>query len=292
MVTKKIHIKTKEKKKMNTNEFYETKMRFTEAIGMTAPISYAQWLALPDTLKAAGLYVNFYEQISLAWSKAKAEFIDDEDGVSTLMQYLMKNVDIIKKNPKKYTPNYVYTVAYNSMGSLRRLKGEQNRYNYTASHYVQNDKGEDLDLFDALVGDEIESIIHKVADVLFDAYSDLDNDTKLIIQNILYNRKLTQKAQKRESEIYHNLRNLFAEYADDFIAPKLSCDTFADILKYDSLVDSAVVVMRDGVKAVYLGEKRVAANGKTEVVFVGPTQDYVIPIATACDLPVLDVEMY
>lgn len=104
------------------NQFIETKNMFENAIGVKYPLTYEGWLAVRDELKAAALYVQFFDEITLAWSKAKSNFTSDEDGVSTVMQYLIKNVPIVMNEPKKYNPKYIYRVAYNCMGCLRRVQ--------------------------------------------------------------------------------------------------------------------------------------------------------------------------
>ena len=272
--------------------FREAKKRYIAAIGAEPPYSYAQWLALPDKHKAIALYVNFYDQVTLAWTKAKAEFVDDEDAVSIVLQYLMTNVPLIVNDPKKYKESYIYRVAYNCMGCLRRVQSEQSRYANTVPQYKSvGIDNEEVDIFDTIADTNCPKL-HAIADLLFSVYDDLDSDTKKVIRCIIENKAITGRAKTKEAEIYHQLRKIFANYADDFLVPKLICDNFADVLKYDSLIESATVMMRDGVKATYYGEKRVASNGKTEVVFFGPTQDYVIPVSIAYDLEVVEVEMY
>lgn len=271
--------------------FTETKARFMEATGISAPITYEQWLVLPDEHKAVALYINFFAEITLAWTKAEAEFVEEDDAVSIILQYLMKNVPIITANPKKYTGSYIYRVAYNCMGCLRRVKSESFRYYNTISNYQTDVEDREINIFDN-IEDESDPYIHLAADILASIYEELDKDTKSVINNILNGKKLTNKAKERESDIYAYLRKVFAKVADQYLVPKLLCETFSDVLKYDTLIDSAVVVMRDGVKAIYCGEKRVATNGKTDIVFMGPTQDYIIPASATYDLKVVDVQMY
>ena len=140
--------------------------------------------------------------------------------------------------------------------------------------------------------DELADKIHLAAEMLYDLYDELDKDEKAVIKNILTGSKLTKRTKERESEIYTTLRYAFRRFAADFATPSLICNNFADVLKYDDLIDSAVVIMRDGTKAVYCGEKRISSNSKTEIVFFGPTQDYVMPINLTYDLEVVEVEMY
>ena len=105
------------------NQFKETKTMFENTIPVNFPISYEVWISLKDDIKAAALYVNFYDQITLAWQKAKSDFTSDEDGVSTLMQYLIKNVPIIVNDEKKYKPSYIS--LFEAAESLNRLKINQ-----------------------------------------------------------------------------------------------------------------------------------------------------------------------
>lgn len=280
-------------------EFKEARERYESAIGKKAPITFDEWFSLPDSHKAAALYINFYNQITLAWTKAKADFTDDEDGLSIVMQYLMKNVPIIESNPNKYSETYIYRVAYNCMGCLRRNKSEAARFKECTSEWFTNrscygDTGntDEASYFDCIGMSEIADKLHLAADILYDLYGELDTDEKCVINNILRGSKLTKRSKERESEIYTTLRYAFRRFAADFATPSLVCRSFADVLKYDDLIDSATVIMRDGTKAVYCGEKHIYPNTKTEIVFFGPNQDYVMPINQTYDLEVIEVEMY
>lgn len=278
------------------HEFKEAKERYESAIGKKAPITFEEWFTLPDSHKAAALFINFYNQITLAWTKAKADFTEDEDGLSTVMQYLMKNVPIIEANPNKYSETYIYRVAYNCMGCLRRNKTDVARCKECVSEWHSKDScyggSDESSYFDFIGMDELADKLHLAADILYDLYGELDRDEKAVINNILKGTRLTKKSKERESEIYTTLRYAFRRFAADFATPSLICNNFADVLKYDDLIESAVVIMRDGTKAIYCGEKRISPNSKTEIVFFGPTQDYVMPINLTYDLEVIEVEMY
>ena len=121
------------------------------------PLSYDEWLATADDNKAAVLFVQFFDQISLAWYKLKTDAAIEEDCVETVLQYLMKNVPIIVENPSRFSPKYIYKICYNciyckSMDPYKGQTAKTSWYNNTTSQYVQC--GEDtLDLFD-LASDE------------------------------------------------------------------------------------------------------------------------------------------
>ena len=91
------------------NQFRETRKLYINYLQYTKPLSYVEWVALPEDHKAAALFVQYFDQIELAWYKAKSFFTSEEDGVYTVMQYLMKNVDkIIRPAYKPLAPHREY----------------------------------------------------------------------------------------------------------------------------------------------------------------------------------------
>lgn len=134
------------------SQFFATKTMFANIIGIdkAESLNYESWMSLPDSHKSAALFVNFYPAVKSAWESAKGDGVDEEDGVETALQYLEKNVNKIKGNPKRYTPNYIYTVAWNSIGCLRRTKIAQLRPRFEVSNITDGVDGEELDLFDTI----------------------------------------------------------------------------------------------------------------------------------------------
>lgn len=138
-------------------QFHQTKVRFREFANYERPLTYEEWMAAPDACKAAILFVQFYDQITLAWMKTKDCYTDINDGVSEVLQYLNKNVEKIKNDGKRFTPNYIYRVAFNCLSCLSwndpalnwRCRVHQNETSNLIGY------GEDeLDLFDTIVDDE------------------------------------------------------------------------------------------------------------------------------------------
>ena len=275
-------------------EFTKTRNNFKEATNCDYPLSYEEWMALPEDKKVAALFVNFFDTITLAWYKAQAEYIEENDGISVLMQYLLKNIPVIKGNAKKYNEKYIYTISWNSMASLRRVKAAQDRFNLTASQYGVNDAGDEFDLFSTLPDgaditehDEVQAAVKGIMDI----YLRADDATKEVISHIVNGTKIGKRTQKKEAGIIEALKKELLPFKSTIIpdAPKV----FAEVLAEDDYIASAVVKMRDGESAVYYGEKRVSqATGKTEVVFFGAKTDYVLPIDLASTLEVLDIERY
>lgn len=281
--------------------FYATRSLFRAAVGYE-PLSYEEWLSIDDQYKAAALYVTFFDQITLAWSKAKSFYVHDEDGVSEMMKYLVKNTPIIAASKKKYSPAYIYKVAYNCLYCISRdIKRDRLAYENNVPQYVQH--GDDfLDLFDTVCDPEdITKLINKKT-----FWNKVDNvvenaawDVKAMMNKIMQGGSLPAGIpMKRRADIMEELKATFAAYKSMFYDEAEQSDddktlTFADILRNDDNIASAVVELPNGESAVYYGQKWYNAEGKiSKIEFFGPTKDYLVPAKQALTFKVTDVELY
>lgn len=164
--------------------FHDTRSFYINSLGYTKPLSYEEWAQKPESQKAALLFVQFYEPITLAWAKADSrEFGDDSEGVSTVYQYLQKQISdvqyfqksnptkkataeyrrlhpedvaaverrIIDEDPRKFNSKYIYRIAYNCLYCIcgHDRKCDKDRMENETSSIVVYD-GEELDLFDTI----------------------------------------------------------------------------------------------------------------------------------------------
>lgn len=131
------------------NEFAIARELFASYVKYVNPLSYDEWLSVADDCKAAVLYCQFYDQITLAWYKLKSVYSNEADGVDEVLQYLQKNVDVIKKNSARFSGAYIYRVAYNCLYCLCR---DPNRYKAAYENEISNitcaSDGSMLDMFD------------------------------------------------------------------------------------------------------------------------------------------------
>lgn len=136
--------------KNTANEFAKTRRMFSNFVGYRKPLTYDAWLNVPEDQKLAVLFVQFYEQITLAWFKLVSEHVTEEDGIEEVLQYLNKNVDKIKDDKKRFTPAYIYTVSYNCLYSLCKKPNHKKTMhdNELIVDFYKNDDDEDkCDLF-------------------------------------------------------------------------------------------------------------------------------------------------
>ena len=116
----------------NNYQFVQTRDMFCEYLtGYPKNPTFEEWNSADADDKACLLYVKFYQEITLAWYNAvvapknrpSAVYVSQEDGVSTVLQYLMKNVEKISQDSQRYTAEYVYTVCYKCLLSLCTTRG-------------------------------------------------------------------------------------------------------------------------------------------------------------------------
>ena len=189
-----------------TSAFQDTLTMFRNSLGYTRPLSYEEWRELPHSKKAAVLFVQFYNEITLAWYKANTlNFIDSEDGVSTELQYLEKNVPILETRPERFTSQYIYRVSYNCLYCIcHDKKCDKDRYAFEMSNIVNYD-GKDLDLFDTVAsGLSTEESIERseFQDEFWGIISSMGPKAEKVIRYLCSNNKADLNKLSKKSPIY------------------------------------------------------------------------------------------
>lgn len=178
-----------------TNAFNETRNLFSRFTQYTKPLSYEEWMEVPSSSKAAVLFVQFFDEITLAWYKTKSFFVEEELGVETMVQYLEKNVPVIEKDPKRFKSSYIYKVAYNCLYCISHdIKRDIQRFELEVSNIVVCGEDE-LDLFDTVSKNEsVESELDK--EEFWSLIENMDLKTKKVINHLL-NGETLNKLTKR-----------------------------------------------------------------------------------------------
>lgn len=271
------------------NPFTATRDFFMQSV---SPCTYEEWLEVPDSLKCATLFVTFFDTITLAYVKAYASFIEEEQFVSTVIQYLQKNVESIKERPDLYTEKYIYRVAYNSMGCLRRYKVDIARNENTTPNIVKTADGE-VDLFNGLTAEtDVFSLKTKNAILntmlkLIDEFEE-DGEGDSILKHVFAGKRLHKSIKKD----FNDFVDAVTEYLireDDMLDEYGVISTLEDVVKYEKFIDSAVIDFH-GVKCVYFGEKKTDLTGTEKVLLMGPVSDYYVPVSCIHKFSVMSVE--
>ena len=200
--------------------FYATRAMFRNYINYEKPLSYEEWLSVDDDDKAAVLYVQFFEQITLAWYKLKTKAAIEEECVSEVLMYLVKNVPIIKENPSRFKPSYIYKVAYNciyckSMDPYNGQTAKTSWYNNTTSQYVQS--GDDIiDIFDTISDDEdIDAVACR--EHFWNIIEEMGDDALAVVDQLLNGTRLPAGVGAKKAKILEDLRVKLISYKEVYM---------------------------------------------------------------------------
>ena len=199
--------------------FYATRKMFRMYTGYEEPLSFEEWVEIPEDSRAAVLFVQFFDQITLAWEKCKSFYTLEEDGVSTVLQYLQKNVPIIENDPNRFSPRYIYKVAYNCMYCIcHDIKRERDRWENECSNIKLHGE-EELDLFDIVCSRSTDDIFcsDEFKERFWDIIEDMDKDTKTVVRELLQEcGKSSRISEERRKGVICNLRDALSEFIDVF----------------------------------------------------------------------------
>jgi len=202
-------------------QFTTTRNLFIEYTNYTSPLSFDEWSAVADDQKAAVLFVQFFDQITLAWYKANSLGRGlAEDGVSTVLQYLIKNVPVIKENPKRFTARYIYRIAYNCLYCIcHDIKRDKERFEYETSNIcIVGD--DEVDLFDTVGSRDSDFELIAKRDEFWALIEDMDLDTKSVVSKLLGAEvpNMPRVSAKKREQIIANLQDILAPYKELFYA--------------------------------------------------------------------------
>ena len=188
----------------NNYQFSQTYSMFCDALPYTKDISYNNWLSADDEYKAAMLYVNFYKEITLAWCNAVVSrgivFISQDDGVSTVLQYLMKNVPIIMAEPSRYTKEYIYRISYNCFSSLWATRGtEQQRCSVEiANEYTEGDV--DVNLWDLVPSTDEDLETQQTKEAIWNIIRHMGPKAEKVVNHLINPSDTLHKVSRKASD--------------------------------------------------------------------------------------------
>ena len=163
------------------------------------PLTYETWLNADDEYKAVLLFVNFFNEIELAWYKQRFSYVLEEDAVSTVNMYLMKNVDKIKADSKRFTPGYIYRVASNCIYCLREPQVEINRDKFEVSNEVT--VGDDVvNLYDLAPSEDDSYEVQQAKEAVWDIIRKMGPKAEKVVNKLLNPDDSLSAARKKTGQ--------------------------------------------------------------------------------------------
>ena len=154
--------------------------------------TFEEWNNAAPDHKACLLYVTFFQQVTLAWYNAIASrdiaYVSQEDAVSTVLQYFMKNVPLIEANPALYNERYIYRVCYNCIGCLPRSVTEKTRSESEMSNeYSENGPlgTVSLDLCDLIPSDADDPETHQIKEAIWTIIEHMGVKAEKVVNHII-----------------------------------------------------------------------------------------------------------
>lgn len=203
-----------------SKEFYETRKIFREYINYKAPYSYEEWMSLPEENKAAALYVQYFDEIILAWFKSKSFYASEQEGVETVCQYLMKNVPVIEDNPKRFNKKYIYRVSYNCLYCIAHDRiSDRLRWELEGSNICAGEGSDEVDLFDTFIIDETkrDDELAEERAAMWRVIESMGDDIVQVVGHLLDGERLPKGVSYvKKRKVIEHLQKALEDFKDTF----------------------------------------------------------------------------
>jgi len=207
----------------NNYQFIQTRKMFREYLsGYPKNPTYEEWNNAEDDDKASLLYVVFYQEITLAWYNAIVArgviYVSQEDGVSTVLQYLMKNVEKISADPERYSPKYIYQVCYNclfSLGSTRTTDIQRSACEIS-NEYVNPADNVAINLWDLVPSEDEDLETQQTKEAIWNIIRHMGPKAEKVVNHLINPtdtlRRVSTKSTERSTDRLADISVSEAEY--------------------------------------------------------------------------------
>lgn len=220
-------------------QFLETRNMFRDYLtGYPENITYDEWMKADADDKAALLFVTFYQEITLAWYNAITYFkivhITQEDAVSTVLQYLMKNVDKISEDKNRYSAQYIYRVCYNCLASLAGSRGIDTIRSHTEISNEYTDGDTTVNLWDLVPSEDEDLETLQTKKAIWDIIKKMGPKAEKVVNHLLNPddtlRKVSASSSERPIDRLADVSVSKAEYEEILAELKVALAPYKDIL--------------------------------------------------------------
>lgn len=201
------------------SQFRQTRNMLVNAL-QTDKLSYDEWSIRPDNQKAVLLFVNFFEQIELAWYKERGKHTYEEDGVSEALNTCSYLCGLSLKSGKQgnskinqnsYNPRFIFSAMKNAFNSLNyERKSTRSQYRHpndeitVCGQYTKSSEGDELDIFEFLSdGDDIVSEIE--SNNFWSIIENMDLNAQEVVDRLINGKKLCKGQEKIVEELKRKL---------------------------------------------------------------------------------------
>lgn len=230
------------------------------------PLTYDAWVNADSEYKAVLLFVNFFDQIEMAWYKERYSYgpAEEEDAISEVNQYLMKNVARIEEDPKRFSPGYIYRVAANCISCVGASQVNIIRNKVELSNEVAGDDNSIVNLYDLVPFEEDSYEVRQAKDAVWDIIAKMGPKAEAVVDRLINptsshviarNRQANDRlsdvsvSKKEYDEIVEALRESLKPLLDTFMPEAVEVrDTQRDeVVSKIAQIESALDTISDNV---------------------------------------------
>lgn len=167
-------------------EFENAKKMLREATGYRQAYTFDEWKNEDPEKQAAILFIQYFPEITLAWTKAKSYDGDECEAVSIALQYLQKNVKKIMEDPKRFKASYIYRVAYNCLYCICHDRlCDKNRREYEVFALQKDDEGEVYSLLDSYIQEDGDAESVCIREWFWEEIQSMGEDVIQLVENLI-----------------------------------------------------------------------------------------------------------
>lgn len=167
-------------------------------------LPYEVWNQTDSEDKAALLYVVFSTEILQAWDDAVVSLgvvhISQDDGVSTVLQYLMKNVPLISNDEKRYASKYIYRVCSNCLLNLWGTRGTDMKRSANEISNEYKDGDVEVNLWDLVPSYDVDPETQQIYDAIWNIVHHMGPKAEKVVNHLINPDETIHKICEKSSE--------------------------------------------------------------------------------------------
>ena len=131
-----------------------------------------------------------------------------------MMQYLIKNVPVLEKDPKRFSERYIYRVAYNCLYCIcHDIKVDKDRYELETSNIQATDGDDEVDLFNLVQSNfSIQTTINK--EKFWAVVMSMDDDVLTFVDCLINKTRFPAGMKSKSASYIEKLRAALKDFQD------------------------------------------------------------------------------
>lgn len=223
----------------NNYQFIQTRNMFREYLsGYPEHPTFEEWNNASEEDKAALLFVSFYQEVTLAWYNAVVSknivYLSQEDGISTALQHLMKNVSKISADKNRYCSKYIYRVVYNSFWGIWRTRENEKLRSACEYSNEYTDGDVSVNLWDLVPSEDDDIETQETKEAIWNIIRHMGPKAEKVVNHLINPKdtlhKISQSSSERPYDRLADVSVSNTEYEEILAELRVKLEPYKDIL--------------------------------------------------------------